>query len=283
MTMTLREDDLERYLDGDLPPAERTAVERALAADPALRAELQLRRELGSLLRQDEERALLEQLEAIGERITDEPERGGNAGRRKWWLLLALLAVAGALFYYLLPPTAPVPPSSLPAPSQEREIAPDPIEETPELPLPDPQIDPSPDDKNQPITPAPSRPIADYTPNAELEAAVVRLRGAPYTLDLDPVPTTLSVRPVKESASVILKGRIAKGDTQPNLVVHLLTNRVEDYYTANYLATIPVRWDDDSVEFRVNLPVPTQRGRYYWVIEDVGEEAIIRVGAFDVQ
>ena len=293
--MALREDDLERYLDDDLPVDERRKVERALAADPALRAELQLRKELDTYLRNDEEAAFLNNLEQIGERMSSQTPTlpaAANSPRRSAWKLVLLVLAGVVLCWWLYrtylvaaPPTGP-----LPAPPQQ--VEPPSIVPVPPAPTADPRqpaIRLTPD---EPATPEKepvrgpdvgAHPIAAFAPNPVIERAAVQLRGAPYTLVMSPVPTTLAVPTAEENASVLLTGRVAEGDTPPELLIHLLSNREADYYAANYLTTVPVRWTDGPPAFRVKLPLPTQPGRYYWMAEEVAEEAIIRVGSFIVE
>ena len=287
--MPLQENDLERYLDGDLPPADRARVDRALAADPALRAELQLRREIEMSLKDDGEHALLANLERIGDRVTaDLPaEKNRRSARYRWGLIgIVLLGLLG-LLGWLLWPTTPVDTNS-------------PTKDTEELiPLPLPPTDPQPSaaptrpQASLPAVPAPpveepptTNPpnpelLALYAPNPALERAAVQLRGDVYTLTLDPVPDVVPVPAADETGSIRLSGRVAAADTPPELLLHVLSNRLSDYENSNYLQSIAVSWEE--LVFTSRIEVPRSPGKYYWVLEDADEEAIIRVGAFDVK
>jgi negative regulator of sigma E activity len=77
-------EQLTAYLDGELDPAERAAVESALAADPALREELEaLRRVSGLLRRHGPVDAPPDFVRGVLERARQEP-----APRTSWWAWL---------------------------------------------------------------------------------------------------------------------------------------------------------------------------------------------------
>jgi len=99
----MSDERLNAYLDGELPAPERAALERELAAEPALRARLEALRaldaELGELYRAEVRRA-----EPALERLRL-PRAGGP--RRLLWLLVPLAAAAGALAGFFLRGAAP--------------------------------------------------------------------------------------------------------------------------------------------------------------------------------
>ena len=102
MNEEILQDKLEKYVRGQLPPAEAAALEREIAADPALQEQLRLHR----LELESHEYLLRERLRQnvrtwVAEAPTEMP-RPSVAGR-KWGLpllIVALLSVTGTWFFF---------------------------------------------------------------------------------------------------------------------------------------------------------------------------------------
>ena len=107
---------LSAYLDGELPDADREAVERALAADPRVREIEQSMRGLGPAMRAlsaaEVARADFTGLaDRVLGRVSRRPglvARAREAWRRPWFPVGGLVAIAAASFFAFRP-VAPVP------------------------------------------------------------------------------------------------------------------------------------------------------------------------------
>ena len=116
--------DIERYLNEEMPIAERDAFEAAMAADPKLAEEVaQYRGLLGHLRTQLLREKMMSALNKKG------PSKRSLIRERKFWIIiLGLLIGALAVAYWSLEP-APVPTEQLPGPGE-----PDPLQSLPEPP-----------------------------------------------------------------------------------------------------------------------------------------------------
>jgi len=166
---------IERYLDGALAENERLGLEKRLAADPALRAELELQRAMQTHLGDPGERRLRA---ALADVLQNPQSRTAwrwhvHPGLRLAGLAAAILVLIVAAWWMLRPgpdtqgpPVAEQPLPGGPAPQAELP---------PTSPLPE---------KQPPVElPADSRQLAqadpaDFVPNPTLDARIGNVRGA---------------------------------------------------------------------------------------------------------
>ncbi|MEO6039572.1 MAG: hypothetical protein ABIQ93_14250, partial [Saprospiraceae bacterium] len=186
MKKDVRHDLIERYLDGSLPATERQEMESRLAADPALRSELELHRRLQKHLGDPGEVRLRTALDDL---LYTPPPTGTSSVRPQnpGWLRLAawmaLLAVAGLIAWYWWSADNGKP-APAPVKEQPQEAAPSPSQTLPPAPVP-PSPTQTPDRKEgskQPI--AMANPV-DFRPNPDLDARIGGLRGGAGDANLD--------------------------------------------------------------------------------------------------
>ena len=120
--MTLNEDEqIDRYLSGQLPPEELWAFAERLEQDSALRRRVDLRKDLHSL-HTSGELELSELLTGVDkEHFDEEPPAEQERPNRPWWLLPALLITAALAFLMMQRGnSAPVPADPSDAPQMQR-------------------------------------------------------------------------------------------------------------------------------------------------------------------
>ena len=93
-----------RYVEGDLDAGERLAFEADMAADPALKEEVEAaRRTIGGLRTLGEER-LRAELKAADEQVT---ERAAGGTGTWWWAAAAILVLCGLAWWLVPTPSTP--------------------------------------------------------------------------------------------------------------------------------------------------------------------------------
>ncbi len=97
-----RRDRLSAYLDGELSPTAAAALERELAVDPALQADLDvLRRLSGRLAVEDEDYRAAQGIRAAVRGRLAEPGRRRGVSLARWWWIPAAATVAAVSFVAL--------------------------------------------------------------------------------------------------------------------------------------------------------------------------------------
>ncbi len=273
---------IEAYLNGTLPPAEREAFERALAADPALAEAVHWQRRIAREFGDADKMRLRRQLEEIGAQYRggDTPPEETPGGHTPWrpgpwlWGALGLLVVGGLVWWGLsteraanLPATAEPapPPATLPVDTMRVDT---PVVETGSEPAP-PAATPQP----------PAGRPRGFQPNAELDALTNEALDPAYEFADTYVEIT---RLSADSAFLLLNGRLLTAQRPPELVLELVTHR---YPRGAPLFRLPVELRDISEEGGVyafgareyalvlgrNIGLP--EGSYYGIIRH-GEKMV---------
>ena len=266
-----RQERIEQYLRGRMTEAERAEFQTDLLFDPELKRELAATRDI--------QRAV---------RATEPPPRHPGM----LWAGLLVVALLGGLAWWFFPvsnaeadlteilePTVPPQQPAQPPILDSVEVSTEPSTPSDSLLESDIRQPIPPDEPSEPNEPTTTVPIA-YLPNPELERAAVNLRGLDYELTIrgpaEELPTGIALT---------FSGVVETEDEPPELLIHVLSNRQEDYRNRSYLRSAEVDFaeGDEEFDFSETLSLNLAPGRFYWLVEDVNEEAVIRVGWFEVR
>lgn len=261
MKKELRDDLIERYLEGVLPETERQEMERRLAADPELRADLELQRTLQRHLRDPAElrlRAALDELLATPPPDELKPARSPKTGWLRLAALLALLILAG-LTVWRWPSAGPA--KTAPAPVQQPAEPPKPAEPKPENPQSETQKSPI----------AMANP-ADFEPNPALEARIGGVRGGGGTeLELSSPAPGAAFRLQNGRIVLPVQGALTADSLSTLLPFQLFiyANRPKDWDNKQALFNLPLSFQPAGpgqyrVDFRRELQL--RPGLYYVVV-----------------
>lgn len=174
--------DIEKYITGTLTEAERLEMEAAMAADPALRAEVEMRRRL---------QVGLQEL-YLQNKVKQVDQARHNWLRQQWWLRLGgvsllIILLSGAIFFIWKKPSAIIPDTKTMTPKLQQQSPQETKDNQPAAPQ-----------KTAPVKPKRNIPIAEgpRTPNKLNDQPLVR---GVYE-DLDSVTIRLIDQLLKETA-----------------------------------------------------------------------------------
>lgn len=269
-----RSEQIERYLGGEMPGAERTAFEAALASDPALADALALHRALRESLGHARRRQLLDALTDVAAEAAASEHAAPLTVR--WFApyrmaaaaaVLVLIAAVG-LWWYTQPPRteqplAAGPSTTPPAPTPKTETT---------LPSPTP-------------APAPSREperlaLADraaFAPNPALDPMVgTYVRGGGDGDLRVNQPLNDAVLPLRNGgARFALEGSAAGANA---LTLRIYNNREADFAAGQPVFSTEVPVHDSLFSWKSALRLTP--GRYYAVLTMPGEEEPLLVLRF---
>lgn len=254
-------EQIERYLDGSMPPAEREAFEAALQQDKSLGDDLTLHRALHRSLGNRQRRELLD---ALADTVEEEAQpRPALAGR---WLspfrlaaaaaVLALLAAVGVWIYQ-------------PSPDEPPAVAEQPV--APPLPT-------LPHDSTPASTPPAGKPekpgqlaMSDrraFEPNRALDPLVgAMVRGDNASVRILK-PGNDAVLPLQNgNADFALAGKAAE---MTALSLRIYNNREADFAAGKTVFQTDISVTDSV--FTLNKSLKLTPGRYYAVLSAPGEE-----------
>ncbi|MBK8555852.1 MAG: hypothetical protein IPL65_08795 [Lewinellaceae bacterium] len=98
-----RYENIEAYLDGNLPATERVLFEQQMAEDAAFAAEVALHRKLQSALGDQQKMAFRQQLTDIAAEFSGPTDPGPGAINPRYWWAAAVIILIAALSWWLWP------------------------------------------------------------------------------------------------------------------------------------------------------------------------------------
>lgn len=259
-----RQEQIERFLHGDLSREERKAFAQAMEQDPELAEEVALQRLIREELSDHPKQAFLNELNTLSDEFfgpaegSPEPETAQEKpGRRSWKyglgaLIILLLGFLAWQYFQPAPPPAteqsiPAPPVSEPAPSPENAPAsPTPPEksEAPEPKAPPAEAEPA------PVQPIAEADPANFTPHPYLHDLIDRqVRSGEWTIDLK--------AELSPQGLLSVEGQITSQEPlqDQEFLLFVYSNKGEDYLNGDYLIR-------DAVELQKaqDEPGPAEEG-----------------------
>ena len=259
-------EEIESYLDGSLDEQTRLAFETELQRNPALAAELALRRELETLLASGPENALRENLNILGERYKNTP---GTPNTRWMWLIASLLILVIAVWVLLRQGEKPAqqqvtPPVTQPVDTVKHELK---THETM----------PQKETRTEPIA-------GNFKPNAALESMIgSQLRDGGFKFRIVQPSANASLVAKNGSLTLQISGRIDGADKlEDRFQLKLFSNKKADFEADRALFSIPLTFshEDGHFSFQVLKKMKLASGLYYYLIENEESGAVNLVGKF---
>ena len=273
------DEKMDRYLQQEMGPEELKQFQAAMAADDALRAEVELQTEMKAYLEDSPENELRRNLQKLSAQYQDKPASSGP--KRLWYLLLLIPILGGLLWWASTPSTTQATGSEEPAVEQSEEA--------------NPEQNTSPQDETAPIpeAPAPTRPsgpiAANFAPNPALEFLLDNnARSNGWQMEIQNSQQDVSsagneMTPLQFSA--ILQGDDITADQVFKL--HLFDNDAQRYadFDALHSFDLALRPEGAPNTYALNLSAEVQLkpGLYYQILEDFETEEILWAGKFMVR
>ena len=284
---TSNHDLIERYLLNQLSDQKMTEFRLRLMRDKELQAEVEAVR---LLMKTVKSRSKMK----VG-------KSGGNSelppdSSNKTLLAVLAILIVGALGFFLFNNLN----SETPASEVENNVVETPeISEGPvlsdekpaEMPLSEETIEtPPPPEKSveTPAKPAPEKPVAavvNYDPNPALEKYVgSRLRGNEYEFFVE-LSEALPQKDNRILFNISGKVETENSEIDDRIIIRLFTNKKEDYEESRPVRTWELSFKPDGEDFRfsVNESVETNKGLYYFLIENPREGMFYFVGKIRVE
>jgi hypothetical protein len=269
---------IEAYLAGELPAAEREALERDIAADPELAAEVALHRRLERVVSDKEKIAFRQKVAEVAQEFPPPDAAAKRFPGRGIFILILVIALGIFLRTYLLNKTAPDP---VPPPAILQDTIAETVPrgtDTKEIP-----------DTVQPAAPKTQRPVrSPFAPNPALEKETAQPRDAYVSVEtavLEAFPgETTGTRQIRFS------GRMLTALEPPELELVILDNSLPDGKPVLRLPVV-VTLIEDGNRFRAfagkkayNLEAAQTaalpEGLYYGRLVIVGQTTSLWTGKF---
>lgn len=277
---------IEAYLNNELSGAERKAFETAMAEDPALAREVKLHRRLATVLGDEQEWQLRQNLQSLRDSVPADQLEGGKPGknRRAGGLLLGILGliiIASLLYWYA---TSDATTASDPAPVPEAPAPPAEVEETPleeaeDLP---PVAEEKPTPLPQPVAPEPYAAL----PQLEELAKASPLSNI-YEFELRSAIEGNAPRQLRLDGELLS----AQWEGQTPFVVEIFSNNPAQYpgrpVQTGELLLQPIE-EDGPIAFAAKqayianyeAPLDLQPGLYYYQVRLQGLDEVLWIGRF---
>lgn len=278
---------IEAYLNDELPAAERKAFEAAMTEDPALTREVNLHRRLATVLGDEQEWQLRQNLESLRDSVPDDQLEDGKPGknRRAGGLLLGMLGlviIASLLYWYATSDATTasetVPATEAPAPANEDEEAP--LEEA---------ENPPPVAEEKPAPPPPASVAPE--PYAALPLLEALAKASPlsniYEFELRSAVEGNAPKQLRLDGEMLS----AQWEGQTPFVVEIFSNNPAQYpdrpVQEGELLLQPIE-EDGPIAFAAKqayianyeAPVDLQPGLYYYQVRLQGLDEVLWVGRF---
>ncbi len=273
------DEKMDRYLQQEMGPEELKQFQAAMAADDALRAEVELQAEMKEYLKDSPENELRRNLQKLGAQYQEESRSSGP--KRLWYLLLLIPILGGLLWWTSSPSTPQATGSEQPAVEQPEEA--------------NPAQNTSPQDETAPTpeSPAPTRPsgpiAANFAPNPALEFLLYNnARSNGWQIEIQSAQQDVSL--AENEMTPLEFSAILQGDditAEKVFKLYLFDNDAQRYadFDALHSFDLALRPEEtpNTYELYLSTEVQLKPGLYYQILEDFETEEILWVGKFMVR
>ena len=282
--MEKRQNQIENYLNNEMPKGERQDFESDLERDKSLQESLKFQKGMQEYM--DERNPDFENiLSEMGGKYFQ--ERKSNLFFLKWWIYIPIILIILVGIWRFLPLTSTTPIKAIP--SEPSVIVPlKTTEDKPTSPIEEPKIEQ--EKEATPVTPIDNsienQPIASLNPDDfKRNNALESIISEKYRNDI----FTEMTFPKKNQVFAYNKGVNfkVKGNTtaSPPYQLIVYSNQVSDF--DNDYRLLDKELDgfksNDEFQFRFNAEIPFKQGLYYLILQDESEGAILYISRFEVK
>lgn len=301
--MALNEDKyrkIQDYLDKKMDQEELGNFEEKLTADEDLAREVKLHADMETFLADTPENDLRNNLQKLSKQVTEDNTQSGNS----WRYLLLLIPILVLAGWWMsnrtgedagLDTVLPLENKAVETDKIEKRIDP-PTEEGKELPIENniketpPSIPKNPPKRSREKQEKSLRPIAaNFASNPSLEFLIENnRRDNEVTLNVEEKQTDIQLLSADSHFDFQFAAVLqSKADlSQQDFKLHLFSNKKVDFEDFTPLSTSDLRLEkqtDNSYRIGFKNKLSLQPGRYYYILEDFGEETIYFVEKFEVR